>query len=250
MASKLTATEVAQVTPSNAHQAKKNAEAQVKALVLVQRSVPATVENQADLDAVVDFTRKIATAKKAIKAQETSVTRLLDAAKKGIKSWFEPMHEKLDLLREEQDEKVLDYEEELERKAEIEREKERKREEKRLAALRRNEEKKLNEAKSREEAARVREAYQEKADAVLSETEAALNQVVEEKPQMSGVSIVKRWDVEVVDWKSVPDEYLIMKLDTKKALQTCRAQAERGQEPKVRGLRFFQVSGTAAKGLN
>ncbi len=245
-----TATEAMMLQPPNAEQARKQAEAECKALAIMARSAPLVVKNQGDLDTVTDLTQKIVTTKKSVTTQEKSVTKLLDAAKKGIKSWFLPMHEGLDSLRGEQDDKILKYEEELYEKAEAERRVELKREEKRLAALRRNEEKKLAEARSREERARVKAAYATKQTSVVDESNAALNQIVEEKPQMQGVSIVKRWNVEVIDWSEVPDDYITTKLDERKALEVCREQVAAGRTPQIRGLRFFQVSGTAAKSLN
>jgi hypothetical protein len=239
-----------ELIPSNTEEARKQAEAEVKALVVMSRGIPAVIKNQAHLDIVTDYMQKIVTTKKSVTNQEKSVTKLLDAAKKGIRSWFLPMHERLDGLRGSADETVLDYEEMLAAKAYEEREKERKREAKRLAIVRRNEEKKLAEAKSKEERAQVKAAYISKTNAIIEEADAALNQIVEEKPQMQGVSIVKRWNVEVENWAEVPEEYFTMKLNEQKALEVCRAQVDRGQEPRIRGLRFFQVSGTAAKSLN
>lgn len=242
--------EAALLTPQDARDARKRAEAEVKSLSQVAKSVPAVIKSQSDLDSVTDFTQKIATVKKNIVAEERKATKLLDELKKIIKSWFKPLRDELDCHREESDEKILDYEQVLYEKAEAARLVEQKREEKRLAALRRNEEKKLAEARSREEQARVKAAYKQKQEAVVDESTAALNQIVEEKPQMQGVSIVKRWNVEVVNWAEVPKELLTMKLKEAEALDICREQAKRGQTPHVRGLRFFQVASTAAKSLN
>jgi len=250
MVSKQTATEVAMLEPRVAQAARENAEAEVKSLTVTAKSVPAVIKTQDDLDVVSDFTQKIATTKKNIIAEEKKATKPLDQVKKLIKSWFKPMHDELDYHRGASDQKILGYEEMLCEKAEVERQIEVKKEEKRLAALRRNEEKKLAEARSREERARVKAAYKEKQEAVANELNAALNQIVEEEPQMQGVSIVKRWKVELVNIDDVPREYLRIQLNEKLILDTCREQAARGQEPRIRGLRFFQESSTAAKSLN
>lgn len=249
MAKVKTATQVhlESLQPANAEEARKRAEAEVQALVKVAPSVPKVITNQNELDFTTNFMQQVATTKRSVSQQEKSVTKLLDAAKRGIKSWFTPMHEKLDALREVSDGRILDYEEKLQAAAEMARQKELIREGKRLAALERAEEKKREAATSKAEAMRIKEEYEAKRMAVVDESDAALNQIVDEKPQMQGVSIVKRWQVAVLAIDEVPDYLVTKTLKTKDALDICREQVEQGREPNVRGLRFFQESGTAAK---
>lgn len=238
------------LTPLGAKDALHRGEEQVKALVPASRAVPAVIKSDDDLDVVGHFLRQIATTKKNVLTEERSVTGLLDKAKKGIRLWFKPMHDKLDELRGENDDKIFAYNTLVEERAQQAREKEIKREEKRLAILERNRQKKLEEARSKAEAEAIREEYAEKDRAVVEESNAALNEIVEEKPSTAGVSIVKRWKVEVVDWAEVPDEYLKVSLLESKALDTCREQVAAGREPSIRGLRFFQDTSTAARSFN
>lgn len=236
--------------PVDTEEARKRAEKDLKALIPAANSLPKVINNEAQSQLVSGMMTRVATVKKSVTAEEKSITKLLDAAKKGIKKLFLPMHEELDRIRDECDEKVLDYSDRLEAKAEAERIRERDRENRRLAALERNKQRKIDEAKSKEEAARIKAAYRDKAGAVRDESSAVLNQIVEEKPQMHGASIVKRWQVEVTEWAEVPEEFIIMRLDEKRALEFCRQQAESGKVPSLPGMRFFQKKGTAARGMN
>lgn len=238
------------LVPVNAGSQREAAQAEIKAL---QKSItfPSIVASDADNQSVADTLRKVATAKKNIEAKRRSVTRLLDAAKKGIMEWFAPMVAQCDNWRKEGDALMFDWRHELARRAEEARRVEEKREEKRLAALRRNEEKKLEEARSREAKNAVREAYREKRHEVQAEQQARREGIVTERPKAAGISIKKTWKFELEDSvHAVPEEYWIVALNKDRVMEEIKAQVAAGRsEPKIRGLRIWQDEGSAVGGL-
>jgi uncharacterized protein YhaN len=250
MAKKKKSEERAELVPVNAGSQVEAARAEIEALVLSVH-FPVRIKNDNEYQAVADVLRKVATTKKSIEGKRLSVTRLLDAAKKGIMAWFKPMLDQCDEWRKRGDELMAARRQQLEDEAEEARRKEEAREAKRLAILRANEEKKLEEARTREERAQVRAAYRGKKDAVQEEQAARRDAVVTHRPKARGVAIKKIWKWEqTAPFEEIALEFIIMSLNDDAIRREIKLQLEAGRSaPSIRGLRIWQDESSAVGGV-
>jgi hypothetical protein len=212
-------------------------------------SLPEVIRDDEVSTAYADFMVKLTAAKKSVDAKRRSITRHMDQAKKIVMDLFKPYADRFQGYREACDERILDYQDFLERKAEEERRKEEERERKRLARLAAAEEKKLKAAKDVEAKAKIKAAYRGKVQQVQAETTAKLEMIEEEPPEAPGVQFRTQLVIELKDINKVPEQFIERRLlegTLRDYVLACEAAT--GELPKVGGVEIYRKSTTAVTG--
>lgn len=164
--------------------------------LIIKKVQTLIIKTQEDYSMAGDLRKQIKGKIKELDEKRKSITQPLDLAKKNIMALFNPVIEKLDEAVEKIDIGVIAYTEEQDRKA---KEAQAKAEEEARKA------KEKAEAKAKELAAQGKEekaqVMQEKADSIVAPV------ITPTIPKVTGQAIKEIWYAEVVDFKSLSDDY-------------------------------------------
>lgn len=188
------------------------------------------INTQEDLNAAGEVLTNVKTRAKELDAERKKITNPLDEAKKAVMALFKPPIELLTRAENHVKGLILEYDQKKEREAEEERqrlekiaEQERKKKEKAIEA-------KIERAKASGKEDKVAELEEEKENV---ETTIDVPVVASNIDTPTDVSYRENWTAEVVDFKTLPDEY---KLPNEKMLNSF-AKSTKGAIP-VPGVKF------------